>query len=76
MKGIGRIYENVTSAMRQQIIDVLEARFAGSLLALTATERARMTGWFPRLGPVITKLMIENRNGKGELISSSSPFDH
>ncbi len=71
MKGISRIYNHVTEAMRQQIIDALETRFAASLLALTATERARLTSWFPHLGPVITKLMI----GKDELISRSSPYD-
>jgi putative transposase len=39
---IGRVYDHVTDVMRKQITDVLEARWAGSLLALTATERGRL----------------------------------
>ncbi|HEV2779224.1 MAG TPA: hypothetical protein VGX25_07465 [Actinophytocola sp.] len=49
MKGIARIYDHVTDVMKQQIIDALEARWAASLLALTATESDRLTGWFPHL---------------------------
>jgi hypothetical protein len=45
-------------------------------LGLTATERARLTGWFPHLGPVITRLMIENGDGKEKLIPISAPLDH
>ncbi|TCO55693.1 integrase [Actinocrispum wychmicini] len=76
MKGIARVYDHVTDAMRHQVNDALEARWTAGLLALTATERARLTDWFPHLGPVITKLMIEYRDGKEELIPISSPFDH
>ncbi|MFC0107962.1 tyrosine-type recombinase/integrase [Kibdelosporangium aridum] len=76
MKGVARVYDHVTDPMRQQIIDGLEARWNASLLGLTATERARLTGWFPHLGPVITRLVIERGDGKDELISRSSPVDH
>lgn len=62
--------------MRKQITDVLEARWAGSLLTLTATERNRLTGWFPHLEPVISELMIENRDSKNDLAAISPPLDH
>jgi hypothetical protein len=64
MKGIARVYDHVTDVMRKQILDALEVRWEASLLALTATERARLTGWFPHLGPVVARLMIENGDGK------------
>ena len=76
MKGIARVYDHVTDAMKKQVIDAMEARWAASLLALTATERARLTGSFPHLGPVITRLMIENQDGKDGVVPISSPFDH
>jgi len=75
MKGIARIYDHVTDVMTKQILDTLEARWEASLLALTTTERARLTGWFPRLGPVIIKLMIENRDGKNDTVSHPSPME-
>lgn len=73
MKGIARIYDHVTDAMRAQIVDALEARWATGLLALTATERAQLTDWFPHLGPVITKLMIGRRDGNDDAVSRLSP---
>jgi integrase len=76
MKGIARVYDHVTDAMKNQVLDALEARWAASLRALTATERARLTDWFPHLGPVITKLMIETPDGKDDAVPISSPFDH
>lgn len=42
MKGIARIYDHVTDAMRQQITDALEARWAASLLTLTGPERDQL----------------------------------
>lgn len=75
MKGIARIYDHVTDVMTKQILDVLEARWEASLIGLTATERARLTGWFPHLGPVITKLMIENRDGNNDTVSHPSPIE-
>jgi hypothetical protein len=73
MKGIARIYDHVTDVMRKQILDALEARWEASLLALTATERARLTSWFPHLEPVITRLVIENGDGKKDAVSHPSP---
>lgn len=39
-------------------------------------RRARFTGRFPHLGPVITRFMIKNSDGNGDAIAISSPFDH
>jgi hypothetical protein len=64
MKGIARVYDHVTEVMRKQILDALEARWEATLLALTATERAQLADWFPHLGPGISRLMIENGDGK------------
>jgi hypothetical protein len=76
MKGIARIDDHVTDVMRkQQILDALERRWEASLLALTTTERAQLADWFPHLGAVITKLMIENRDGKNDTISHASPME-
>lgn len=60
----------------KQILDALDARWEASLLALTATERARLTGWFPHLGPVVTRLMIENRDGKDDAVPHLAPTAH
>nr|WP_173130520.1 hypothetical protein [Kibdelosporangium persicum] len=49
MKGIARTYDHVTPEMRQQVLDVLEARWRDGLAGLTATERARLVSWFPHL---------------------------
>ena len=56
MKGIGRVYDHVTEVMQKQIIDVLEARWRTSLLALTATERSQLVAWFLYLEPVMVDL--------------------
>jgi integrase len=50
MKGMARVYDHVTPVMRRQILDVLEARWLGSVAALSARERAQLVGWFPHLG--------------------------
>lgn len=76
MKGIARVYDHVTDVMRKQVLDALDARWNGSLVSLTATERAELTRWFPHLEPVINRLMIEDRDGKTKIVSISSPFDH
>lgn len=73
MKGIARIYDHVTDVMRKQILVALETRWEGSLLALTATERAQLTDWLPHLKPVIERLMIENEDGKKDTVSHPSP---
>lgn len=49
MKGIARVYDRVTPEMRQQVLDALEARWAGSLAALLPAERERLESWFPNL---------------------------
>jgi hypothetical protein len=76
MKGIARVYDHVTEVMRKQILDALEARWEASLLALTATERARLTAWFPHLEPVITRLVIESGDGKKVTVSHTRLKPH
>jgi integrase len=73
MKGMARIYDHVTPVMRRQILDVLEARWLGSVAAPTARERAQLVKWFPHLGPVLVDLGIAPAVSA---ISISSPFDH
>jgi len=59
MKGMGRIYDHVTPVMRKQVLDALEARWPGSLAALTAAERARLVEWFPHLRAMYVDLQLE-----------------
>jgi hypothetical protein len=59
--------------MRKQVLDVLEARWLGSLAALTPGERGRLVGWFPHLRILFDDLGIEPAQ---EAIAISSPFDH
>jgi integrase len=73
MKGIARVYDHVTPVMRKQVLDVLEARWRGSLAALTPGERARLVGWFPHLRVLLDDLEIEPTR---KAIAVSSPFDH
>ena len=63
----------MTDVMRKQILVALETRWEASLLALTATERARLTDWFPHLGPVVDRLMIENGDGKKDAVPHLAP---
>ncbi len=42
MKGIARVYDHVTPLMRRQILQALETRWIGSLVALTPSERTRL----------------------------------
>jgi hypothetical protein len=70
-KGMARIYDHVTPAMVRQIIQALEARWASSLLALTAEERERLASWFPHLRAVYAELGIEQAP---KAIAFSSPF--
>lgn len=71
--GIAVFYDHVTDVMRKQVLDALESRWEASLLARTATERARLTGWFPHLGPVMARLMIENQDGKKDAVPHLAP---
>lgn len=73
MKGMARIYDHVTPGMRRQILDALEARWLGSVAALSARERAQLIGWFPHLQPVLADLGIAP---VVSAISISSPLDH
>jgi integrase len=73
MKGIARVYDHVTPVMRRQILDALEARWWGSLAALTATERAELVSWFPHLRTVLDQRSLEPAT---PAISIRSPFDH
>ena len=73
MKGIARVYDHVTPVMRKQVLDALEARWLGSLAALTPGERGRLVGWFPHLRILFDDLGIEPAR---EAIAISSPFDH
>ena len=59
MKGIGRIYDHVTPVMRRQILDALETRWLGSLVALNARERDQLVAWFPHLRTTFNDLGIE-----------------
>jgi len=49
MKGIARVYDHVTPAMVNQILDVLEERWLRSLASLYPGERAKLVSWFPHL---------------------------
>lgn len=59
MRGIARIYDHVTPTMRQQIRDVLETRWLGSLLALSTAERAELVSWFPHLRMALDQRELE-----------------
>jgi len=56
MKGIARVYDHVTSVMKAQLINGLEARWLGSLLALRDDELATIIGWFPHLRATVAEL--------------------
>lgn len=73
MKGIARVYDHVTPAMRRMVLDALEARWLGSLATLTPAEQARLVGWFPHLRVVLDDLEIGTPQ---RAIAASSPHDH
>jgi hypothetical protein len=56
MKGIARVYNDVTSVMKAQLINGLEAPWLASLLALWDDEVATIIGWFPNLRATVAKL--------------------
>ncbi|GAA3012484.1 tyrosine-type recombinase/integrase [Actinokineospora diospyrosa] len=76
MKGIGRTYDHVTAVMRKQITEALEARWEGSLVALTTSERSQLVTWFPHLKPVFARLEAGVQDGKNPTDPISTPFDH
>ncbi len=49
MKGIARVYDHVTPAMVNQILDALEERWLRSVASLYPGERAKLVSWFPHL---------------------------
>jgi hypothetical protein len=73
MKGIARVYDHVTPAMRRMILDVLEARWLSSLTVLTPAEQARLVRWFPHIRTTLDDL----QNGTvRKLMSAKHPHDH
>lgn len=71
MKGMARVYDHVTPVMLSQITAALEARWAGSVAALTATERATLGEWFPHLRTAYAPLRLIDASRP---IAFSSPF--
>jgi integrase len=63
MKGMGRVYDHVTPEMRAQILEVLEARWFTSLVALTSAERRQLAEWFPHLEPALAAAAEQARRG-------------
>jgi hypothetical protein len=49
MKGIARVYDHVTPAMTEQLLQSLETRWAHSVAALSAAERTQLLLWIQRL---------------------------
>ena len=49
MKGIARVYDHVTPAMRKHVRTALETRWLVSLASLTTGEQAELVSWFPHL---------------------------
>lgn len=49
MKGIARVYDHVTPAMTEHLLQTLQNRWDESVTALTTAERSQLMLWFPRL---------------------------
>ncbi|MFJ4100307.1 hypothetical protein [Amycolatopsis japonica] len=71
MKGIARVYDHVTPLMRRQILQALESRWIGSLVALTPSERTKLGEWFPHLHATFGDMRLETAP---KAIAFSSPF--
>jgi hypothetical protein len=56
MRGMGGIYEHVTPETKQRILDVLQARWESSLLALRAQEQERLIALLPQMAQTINQL--------------------
>lgn len=69
MKGIARVYDHVTPAMRRMVLDALEMRLG----ALAPTEQHQLVSWFPHLRFVLDDLQIGTPT---KMISTKSPHDH
>jgi integrase len=74
MKGIARVYDHVTPAMKHQVLAALEARWNASLLALTDSEREHLTTLFPHLRATVASRTADQ--GDPKTIAISSPLDH
>lgn len=73
MKGIARVYDHVTPAMRRMVLDVLEARWMSSLAVLTSSEQARLVSWFPHVRATLDDLQSGSMR---KLMSAKPPHDH
>lgn len=71
MKGIARVYDHITPGMTDHLLTALEARFAGSVMALKPSERAQLLMWFPRLRET---LKFGDETVSEDRIAISSPF--
>ncbi|MBB5850495.1 hypothetical protein ACFQ05_32445 [Amycolatopsis umgeniensis] len=72
MKGIARVYDHVTPLMRRQILQALETRWIGSLVALTPSERTKLGEWFPYLHATFRDGQLETAP---RAIAISSPLN-
>jgi hypothetical protein len=73
MKGIARVYDHVTPAMRRMILDLLEARWLSSLTVLIPAEQNRLVSWFPHVRTVLD----DPQNGTTrKLMSAKHPHNH
>jgi len=73
MKGIARVYDHVTPAMRRMILDVLETRWLSSLAVLTLAEQTRLVSWFPHVQTTLDDLQ---GGAVRKLMSAKYPHDH
>jgi hypothetical protein len=73
MKGIARVYDHVTPAMRRMILDVLETRWLSSLAVLTLAEQARLVSWFPHVQTTLDDLQS---GAVRKLMSAKYPHNH
>jgi len=78
MRGMGRVYEHVTPQMERQVLDVLERRWIGSLLALKDDERAQLVGRLPHLGLVIeeAKQAHEDQEARAAVVVDLPNLSH
>jgi integrase len=76
MRGMGGIYEHVTPETKKRILDVLQARWETSLLALRAQERARLIALLPRMEETINQFAAAQQAEAGQgakIIAQISP---
>jgi hypothetical protein len=56
MRGMGGIYEHVTPETKKRILDLLQARWEASLLALRPQEQERLIVVLPQMVETINQL--------------------